>query len=140
MIVGVYPYIRLNGNTKEAVAFYEAVFDAEVLSIHTYGDFSENPDFQIADEIKQLVSHAQLKIGDTLLMLSDTFPGEQHEVGTQLNVAILIADINKTNEVFEKLQTDGEVLHPLEETPFSPAYGQVKDKYQITWQISTVEQ
>lgn len=26
---------------------------------------------------------------------------------------------------------------PLQETPWSPSYGQVKDKYGVIWQIST---
>lgn len=32
----------------------------------------------------------------------------------------------------------GELIMHLQETPWSPAYGQVKDKFGITWQISTV--
>ncbi len=27
---------------------------------------------------------------------------------------------------------------PLQETPWSPSFGQVKDKFGITWQISTI--
>lgn len=138
MVLGVYPYLRTNGNGKDVVEFYKDVFDAELLGVQTYGDFPENPEFPISDEIKRLVAHAQLKIGNTFLMLSDNFPDDPYEVGTNLNIAVLISDVEKTKKVFEKLQVGGEVLLPLQETPFSPAYGQVKDKYSVTWQISTV--
>lgn len=90
--------------------------------------------------MKNLVAHAQLKIGNTYLMLSDNFPEDPYQIGTQLNVAILISDVTKTKSIFEKLQDGGEVILPLQETPFSPSYGQVKDKYGITWQISTVDE
>lgn len=138
MVLGVYPYLRTNGNGKEAVEFYKDVFDAELLGVQTYGDFPEDPEFPISEEIKGLIAHAQLKIGNTFLMLSDNFPDDPYEVGINLNIAVLISDVEKTKKVFEKLQVGGEVLLPLQETPFSPAYGQIKDKYSVTWQISTV--
>lgn len=138
MVLGVYPYLRTNGNGKDVVEFYKDVFDAELLGVQTYGDFPENPEFPISDEIKRLVAHAQLKFGNTFLMLSDNFPDDPYEVGTDLNIAVLISDAEKTKAIFEKLQVSGEVLLPLQETPFSPAYGQIKDKYSVTWQISTV--
>lgn len=90
--------------------------------------------------MKELVVHSQLNIGETYLMLSDNFPGEPYQIGTQLNVAIIIRDVEKTKKVYEKLQVDGEVLVELQETPFSPAYAQVKDQFGITWQISTVSE
>lgn len=137
---GVYPYIRTNGNGKEAVAFYQDVFDAELIGVQTYGDLPASPEFPLPEELKSLVAYAQLKIGDTFLMISDNFPSDPYQEGTQLNVAILLSDENETKTIFEKLQAGGEVLLPLQETPFSPAYGQVKDKFHITWQISTVDE
>ena len=76
MILGVYPYVRTNGNGKEAVEFYRNAFDAELLGVQTYGDMPENPEFRLPEEMKNLVAHAQLKIGDTYLMLSDNFPND----------------------------------------------------------------
>lgn len=43
----------------------------------------------------------------------------------------------KQKEVFDKLQEGGEVIMPLQETFWSPAYGQVKDKFNIEWQVTT---
>ena len=45
----------------------------------------------------------------------------------------------KSKEVFEKIQEAGEVIMLLQETPWSPSYGQLKDKFGVTWQISTLE-
>lgn len=138
MILGVYAYLRLNGNGKEAVKFYENVLDAEVLGVQTYGQLPENPEFTLPDEVKDRVVHAQLKVGNTFLMLSDTFPGQPYQLGSQVDVAINLNDVEKSKEVFEKLQESGEVIMPLQETPWSPSYGQVRDKFGITWQISTL--
>lgn len=138
MILGVHVYVVTNGNGQEAVKFYEEALEAEVLAFQTYGDMPENPEFTISDEMKNLVLHAQLKIGESYLMLSDNFPDEPYQIGNQLNVALLLKDVEKMTAMFNKLAEGGEVLMPLQETPWSPAYGQVKDKYNVTWQFSAV--
>ncbi len=137
MTLGVHPYLRMNGNGKEAVAFYEQAFEAEVQSVQTYGDMPANPEFDLPEEAKNRVIHAQLKIGNSFLMISDTFPGQPYETGSQVDVAVLFNDVEKSKIVYENLKEDGEVIMPLQETPWSPSYGQVKDKYGVIWQIST---
>lgn len=137
---GVYPYIILNGNGKEAIKFYEQALEAEVLGISTYGELPQSPNYPLPEEAKDLIVHANLKIGESYLMISDEFPGQPYVLGNQVNVALILKDRNKTKELFAKLQEGGEVIMPLQETPWSPAYGQIKDKFNITWQVSTVEE
>ena len=138
MILGVHAYLRMNGNGKEAVNFYEHALEAEVLGVQTYGELPENPEFTLPDEAKDRVVHAQLRVGNTFLMLSDTFPGQPYQSGSQVEVAITLNDVETSKGVFGRLQEGGEVIMPLQETPWSPSYGQVKDKFGITWQISTI--
>ncbi|HWL12075.1 MAG TPA: glyoxalase/bleomycin resistance/extradiol dioxygenase family protein [Ureibacillus sp.] len=138
MILGVHAYLRMNGNGKVAVAFYEKALEAENLGVQTYGELPENPEFPLPDEAKNRVIHAQLRINNTFLMLSDTFPGQPYETGSQVDVAILLNDVEKSKQVFERLLEGGEVIMPIQETPWSPSYGQVKDQFGITWQISTI--
>ena len=139
MILGVHAYLRMNGNGKEAVKFYENALEAEVLGVQTYGELPENPEFTLPDEAKDRVIHAQLRVGNTFLMLSDTFPGQPFQTGSQVDVAITLNDVEKSKEVFGKLLDGGEVIMPIQETPWSPSYGQIKDKFGVTWQISTLE-
>ncbi|MFD3447420.1 VOC family protein [Microbacteriaceae bacterium 4G12] len=137
MILGINPYLVLNGNGPEAVRFYENALDAKVESVRTFGDMPENPEFPIPADAKDLILHAHLKVGNTDLMISDTFPGQPHQIGSQVTVSITINSVEKSKEVFEKLQDGGQVAMPLQETFWSPAYGQVTDKFGVTWQVST---
>jgi PhnB protein len=137
MILGIHPYLVLNGNGKEAVKFYEDAIDAKVVSLQTFGDLPDNPEYPTPPEAKDRVLNAHLKIGNSDLMLSDTFPGQPYPIGSQVTIAIMINNVDKTKEVFEKLQDGGKVLMPLQETFWSPAYGQVTDKFNMTWQVST---
>ncbi|MGG2066840.1 MULTISPECIES: VOC family protein [unclassified Bacillus (in: firmicutes)] len=138
MILGINPYLVTNGNGQEAVKFYENALDAKVESLQTFGGMPENPEFPIPAEAKDRVLHAHLKIGNTDLMISDTFPGQPDEVvGSQLTIAIHIQGAEKAEEVFAKLQDGGQVIMPLQETFWSPLYGQLKDKFGVQWQVST---
>ncbi|MGF9966025.1 VOC family protein [Bacillus rhizoplanae] len=137
MILGINPYLVTNGNGQEAVKFYENALDAKVEMLQTFGEMPENPEFPIPAEAKDRVLHAHLKIGNTDLMISDTFPGQPDEVGSQVSIAIHIQGEEKAKEVFAKLQDGGQVVMPLQETFWSPLYGQLKDKFGVQWQVST---
>ncbi|WP_100408022.1 VOC family protein [Bacillus solitudinis] len=137
MILEIYPYLVLNGNGQEAVKFYEDVLEAKVLGVQTFGDMPDNPEYPTPMEAKDRILNAHLKVGNTDLMLSDTFPGQPYHIGSQVTIAIIINDVEKSKKVFEKLQEDGQVIMSLQETFWSPLYGQVIDKFGITWQVST---
>lgn len=129
----------MNGNGQEAVKFYEHALEAKVLSVQTFGDMPANPEYPTPDEAKDRVMNAHLKVGDTDLMLSDTFPGNPYQLGSQVTIAVTINDVEKTKEVFGKLQDGGQVIMPIQETFWSPLYGQVTDKFGVTWQVSTLK-
>ncbi|OLO26163.1 hypothetical protein BTA37_28505 [Priestia megaterium] len=137
MFLGIYPYLVMNGNGQEAVKFYEKALDAKVIGVQTFGEMPGNPEFPTPIEAIDRVMNAHLKVGDNDLMLSDTFPGQPYQIGSQVTVAITIDSVEKSKEVFEKLKEGGQVGMPLQETFWSPSYGQVTDKFGVTWQIST---
>lgn len=137
MILTMYPYLVLNGNGQEAVAFYENAFNATVVRVQTFGEMPENPAYPIPAEAKNRVVNAHLKIGTMDLMLSDTFPGQPYEIGSQVTIVVTIDHAEEAKEVFQKLQEGGDVKMPLQQTFWSPLYGQVTDKFGVTWQIST---
>lgn len=131
------PYLVMNGNAQEAIQFYEKALDAKILSLQTFGEMQENPEFPLPEEAKNLVLHATLKVGETHLMFSDTFPGQPHHSGNQVTICISTDDMDKSKQIYEALKQDGQVNMPLQETFFSPAYGNVTDKFGVTFQIYT---
>ncbi|WP_339995656.1 VOC family protein [Priestia aryabhattai] len=137
MVLGIYPYLVMNGNGQEAVKFYEKALDAKVIGVQTFGEMPGNPEIPTPIEAIERVMNAHLKVGDTDLMLSDTFPGQPYQIGSQVTVAITVDSIEESKEVFEKLKEGGQIGMPLQETFWSPSYGQVTDKFGVTWQIST---
>lgn len=131
------PYLQLNGNSKEAISFYEKVFQAENLGVLTYADMPENPEFPLPEDAKDRIAHGAIKVGDTVIMFSDTFPGQPAEEGNMVTICIQFDDAEKAQQVFGALQEGGQVEMPLEETSFSPAFGVLKDKFGVTFQFYT---
>lgn len=136
MTVKLTPYITLEGRTKEAISFYEQAIGAEILSMITYGDMPDMPDTFTGD-LKSLVAHAKLKVGETELMMSDAPAGSPLESGKRVTICITTNDVGQSKRIYEALLQDGQANMPFKEEPFSPGFGDVTDKFGVTFQIYT---
>ncbi|GGI11144.1 VOC family protein [Gottfriedia solisilvae] len=134
MTVKLIPYLIMDGNAQEAIKFYEETLDAQILFSQTYGDFADTPENANS---KNLIMHACIQIGESNLMLSDTYPGYPHQTGNQVTICISTNDIEKSRHIFEGLSKGGQVELPLQDTGFSPAYGKVVDKFGVLFQVFT---
>lgn len=137
MAVRMNPYLVMDGNAREAVAFYEKALDAKVLGVQTFGEVPSDPGHPMPDEMKDRIMHAALKVGETDLMLSDSFPGFAYVVGSNVSIALVTDNADTSKKFFAALAEGGNVTMPLQQTFWSPAYGQVTDKFGVVWQVST---
>ncbi|WP_353948393.1 VOC family protein [Sporolactobacillus sp. Y61] len=133
----IIPYLQLNGNAREAIGFYEKVFHAEVLAVTTFGEMPVTADFSFPEDAKDFISHAAIRVGESVMMFSDTFPGQPAHEGNLVTICVTFDNADKARQIFGALQDGGQVEMPLSETGFSPAYGVIKDKFGVTFQIYT---
>ncbi|CAM3913227.1 VOC family protein [Cohnella lubricantis] len=130
-------YLNFNGNTREVVLFYAEVFGLPEPVFSTFGSMPEEPAHPLPPAAKDLIMHAQLTIAGSALMFSDVFPGMPYQRGTNdFSLAYVSKDEAAIRDAFHKLMEGGEVRMELQEVPWSPCYGMVKDKYGIGWQLS----
>lgn len=80
----VTPYLMFDGQAKEALAFYEDIFQAEIADLQTYGE----ADFPTPEEADDLVLHAKIKKDHLLIMVSDTFPGKPLAAGNNVSLVL----------------------------------------------------
>ncbi|WP_126425112.1 VOC family protein [Brevibacillus marinus] len=140
MTLRLIPYLVMDGNANEAIRFYEKALEATVMYRQSFGEMPANPDFPLPEEAKERVAHAMLKVGETELMLSDTFPGNPHQSGNQVTICVSTDDVEQARRIFAALAQEGQVHMPLQETFFSPAYGTVTDKFGVTFQVAAEKQ
>ncbi|MFJ3389062.1 MULTISPECIES: VOC family protein [unclassified Lysinibacillus] len=132
-------YLIFNGNCREAVSFYEKVFNANKPEIMTFGDSPQNPNYPLPEEAKDLVMHTRLSIFGSTVMFSDTFPGNPFTTGNNVTLAVVSDDETQMRKAFDGLKEGGEVKMELQETFWSKCYGSLTDKFGIEWQFSYEE-
>jgi PhnB protein len=81
------------------------------------------------------VMHAQFKVGDTDVMLSDgRCSGSPKFEGFSLSISA--PDEATARRHFEAMSAGGQVTMPLAKTFWSPCFGMLKDKFGVGWMIT----
>jgi PhnB protein len=122
----VIPYIVVDGGNA-AIEFYKRAFGA------TERFRMAGPDGK--------VGHAEIEIGDSLVMLSDAFPERglkapsKGEGGTPFGIFLYIPDVDA---VFKKAVDAGAtVTMPLENQFWGDRYGKLRDPFGHSWHLAT---
>lgn len=125
-------YLTFNGNCREALDFYTDAFQTAKQPLTTYGQ--ANPSTPDVD--RNRVMHTTLNVFGGTLMLSDVPHGTPYITGNQMSLVLMTDDLAALEGVFQKLEIDGRVMLPLQETFWSKRYGYVMDRYGFGWQLS----
>ena len=137
MALRMNPYLVMNGNAREAVEFYKKALDAQVMAVQTFGEMPPDPNHPVPDGVKDRILHALLRVEETDLMFSDTFLGMPYQTGNNVTIALTTDNADRSRQIFAALAAGGQVQMPMQQTFWSPAYGQLADKFGVVWQIST---
>jgi len=121
----VTPYLMVKGGAR-ALDFYKNVFDATVVVR--------------MDMPGGLVAHAEIKIGDSIVMLADEqpgaiYPGPETLGGTPVGIHLYVPDSDAT---FAKAIAAGaRQKKPIEDQFYGDRSGTIVDPFGHLWTIST---
>jgi PhnB protein len=127
------PYLMLNGNAKEVMTFYHRALGGELL-LRTYG---EGMGQQCEVAVRDKIMHARLKLGDFVLMASDSAMGEvpaDPGPGVHLSVGAPDAELVR---MFKALAQGGKVEHELFDAPWGGKFGGLIDRYGYHWMFAS---
>lgn len=127
------PYLHFDGQCAAALTFYADLMDGSDLRMMRYGEAPEAPAQWRGSD---LIMHGQVTLGEGVLMGSDYPPGTRAPSSAGFSVMFSPASIAEAQRIFNRLADDGEVLDPMKETFFSPAFGMVRDRFNTPWIIS----
>ena len=121
----VTPYLCVDG-AEEAIAFYTRAFGAEERGR------MQDPDGKIA--------HAELVIGDSVVMLSDAFPQFSTKPprdlgGTSTSIMLYVEDVDAV--VKQALDAGAELEREVEDQFWGDRFGAVVDPFGHVWSIAT---
>jgi len=118
-------YLIVKGAAR-AIEFYKQAFGAtEIMRLHGPG---EN------------IGHAEIRIGNTTIMLSDEFPdygslSAQTLGGSPVKIHLSVDDVDAV--AARAVAAGAKVLHPVQDQFYGERSGQFADPFGYTWMIST---
>ena len=125
------PYLSFGGTCREAFTRYQEIFGGELFTM----PMSEMPGEEGGSD---LLAHAALTIGDTVLMASDADPAT-FQPPRSMYVCWSAADGAEGKRIFDALAEGGTVEMAFGETFFSPGYGMAVDRFGIPWMVVTAQ-
>jgi PhnB protein len=121
----VSPYLCVAG-ASDAIGFYTKIFGAkERMRMGAPGG---------------KVGHAELQIGDSVIMLADEYPemnivGPKTVGGTPVTISVYV---DAVDQVFERaVQAGAKVIRPVENQFYGDRSGQFEDPFGHRWSVAT---
>jgi len=120
----VTPYLIVTDGAR-AIDFYKRAFGAlELLRL-------DGPDGKVA--------HAELKIGDSIIMLSEEMPGHtrspQSLGGTAVDIMLYVKDVDQAFN--QAVAAGAKITMPLSDMFWGDRNGQVTDPFGHSWSLAT---
>jgi PhnB protein len=125
------PYLNFNGQTGEAMKFYQSVLGGE-LKMQTFAESG----MPTAPEDKDKVIHADLKNDSLSFMASDGGPDHPVMMGNNVHMSIAGTDETLLTKYFNGLAEGGKVDMPLAKQFWGDIYGQLTDKFGVHWMVN----
>lgn len=130
-------YLNFPGTTEEAFNFYKSIFGGEFPGIMRYGDMP-NPDRPIPDNLKNMIMHTSLLVGDMNLMAADAVEGFGPPVtyGNNFSISLTAESKEHADKLYNSLSVDGKITMPIQNTFWGAYFGTLTDKFGINWMVS----
>ncbi|MFE7406315.1 VOC family protein [Isoptericola sp. NPDC057559] len=135
-MVRLNPYLSFKNQAREALEFYQSVLGGD-LDISTFGSMPADAGMPIDDADKDLVMHGQLETPSGLTLMAADSGSMVPYVAPTSGVTVALtggpADHDYVADAYAKLADGGSSLMPFAKAPWGDYYGQVTDRYGITW-------
>lgn len=130
-------YLFYEGRCEEAVNFYHKALGAEIQMMLRYSESPEKPDpSRLAPGSENKIMHASLKVGNSVLMMSDGGCMEPTAKFAGFSVSLMVDNKAQADKIFAGLSDGGTVHMPLGETFFAKYFGMVVDRFGVMWMLN----
>ncbi len=125
------PYLNFNGQTGEAMKFYQSVLGGE-LKMQTFAESG----MPTSSEDKDKIIHADLKNEALSFMASDGNVEHPVYMGDNIHMSIVGSDEALLKKYFNALAEGGKVDMSLAKQFWGDTYGQLTDKFGVHWTVN----
>jgi PhnB protein len=122
-------YINYRGTCEEAFRFYEQHLGGKIAHLVRHG---EQPNPNIPAEWKNKVLHAQIEIGNGVLMGADIPNAEPMR---SAYVSLTTDREEDAERIYAALKDGGEVFMKMEKTHFAKRFAMLRDRFGTSWML-----
>jgi PhnB protein len=133
MVTRLNPYITFSGNAREAMEFYQTVFGGE-LDISPWGDMPDMPGN--SPEMHDKLMHSMLTVSDEVTLMGADMPDSAGPKDSPIAVSLSGEDEDQLRGWWDRLSDGAEITAPFEKAPWGDTFGQLNDKFGVTWMIN----
>ncbi|MCM3636045.1 VOC family protein [Paenibacillus camelliae] len=120
----------MSEDARSQANFYIQSLGGEIQFLTTFGETPGTP-----EAMKDKVMHLALTIaGTNTLMMADSF--EPVNYNRSISISLSYDDVTEASTAYEKLSENGEKKYPFAQQPWGAHYGEVVDKFGVTWMIT----
>jgi PhnB protein len=124
-------YLLFNGTCRPAMEFYKKCLGGD-LQMMNYSDAPQ----PCSQNAKDLVMHARLANGSTILMASDCPPDRPVKEGNNFSISIGCKSVQEIDKIFGAFSEGASVTMPLQETFWAERFGMLTDKFGVNWMFN----
>jgi PhnB protein len=126
------PYLFFNGNAERAMRLYETALGAKTERLVRFGDA---PNTTCSIREAKRVMHGLLRLGDSVIMVSDTPPESPVAREGNVEVCLELGDPEDLARRFDALATGGTVTLPVHDAFWGAKFGMLTDAFGIRWML-----
>jgi PhnB protein len=131
--MGLTTHLNFNGECEAAFRFYEQTLGGKIISMHTYDSTPAGQ--QVPPDWQKKIMHAEMKIGDVLLMGADV-PADRYQTPQGFSITFQTDQPAEADRVFAALAQNAEVQMPIQQTFWSARFGMLVDQFGIPWMVN----
>ncbi len=129
------PYLHFDGTCEAALEFYAAALRGKIVALNRYA--GSPMEATVGEAYKNKIMHGSFEAGDVRFMASDGPRGEARAADSNVSLSLYTRDNAEGQRVFDALAAGGSIRMPLQNVFWGGHFGIVKDRFGISWMIST---
>jgi PhnB protein len=128
----LHTFLNFGGNCEDAFRFYEQHLGGKIMMLMRRGEQPNQPVTWPGWE--NSIQYADMELGETQLMASDVQP-DRFQPMRSVYLSLTVDSAAEAERIWALLSEGGQVYMPMEETFFATRFGQLRDKFGISWMI-----
>ena len=125
-------FLNFGGNCEQALRFYEQNLGGRITMMMRRAEQLDQPVTWPGWE--QSIQFATIDLGETQLMASDV-PPDRFQAMRSVYLSLTVDSSVEAEHVWKLLEDGGQIFMPLAETFFAVRFGQLRDKFGVSWMI-----